>query len=40
MLTEYALKIDSEVMTANKLHLYSDWGGNGILAPDFTPQVN
>lgn len=31
----YALKIDSELMTARKLKLYQDMGGFGIIAPDF-----
>lgn len=34
----YALKIDSEVMTAKNINLYQDWGNNGIIAPDFTPH--
>jgi hypothetical protein len=31
----YALKISSEVMKAKGLAMYSDWGGYGILSPDF-----
>jgi len=38
----YALKIDDEwTTTYNNTHtplLYRDWGGYGILAPDFCPQ--
>ena len=33
----YALKIRSEYVAANSLDIYKDWGGYGILAPDFTP---
>lgn len=32
----YALKIDDEIMRAGKFKLHTDWGGYGILAPDFT----
>lgn len=32
----YALKIDSLVVKANNLNIYQDWGGNGIIAPDFS----
>jgi hypothetical protein len=32
----YALKIDSDHMSGIELH--KDWGGNGIIAPDFTPN--
>lgn len=31
----YALKIDDEYVRANELKIYKDWGGYGILAPDF-----
>jgi hypothetical protein len=31
----YALKIKDDYMRANKLALYQDWGGYGILAPEF-----
>jgi len=31
----YALKISDKDMRAKKLTLYSDWGGYGILAPEF-----
>jgi hypothetical protein len=31
----YALKIDDESMRAHNLELYRDWGGYGILAPEF-----
>ena len=33
----YALKIRSEYIKENNLTLYTDWGGYGILAPDFNP---
>lgn len=33
----YALKIRSEYIKDNNITLYTDWGGYGILAPDFTP---
>ena len=32
----YALKIDDEFVFKNKLEIHRDWGGNGILAPDFS----
>ena len=32
----YALKIDDELVKKNDLKIYRDWGGNGILAPDFS----
>jgi hypothetical protein len=31
----YALKIDDEYVRANNLQIYKDWGGYGILAPEF-----
>jgi hypothetical protein len=31
----YALKIDNEYMREHNLRLYTDWGGYGILAPEF-----
>ena len=34
----YALKISEKVMKANNLSLYQDWGGYGIICPDFTPN--
>jgi hypothetical protein len=34
----YALKINDRYMKVNNLSLHSDWGGYGILAPDFTPN--
>jgi len=34
----YALKIDSKIMAANSLKLYTDWGNDGIICPDFTPN--
>jgi hypothetical protein len=35
----YALKIDSEDSRIQEFDLYRDWGGYGILAPDFTPST-
>jgi hypothetical protein len=32
----YALKIDDGYMRRHELSLYQDWGGYGILAPDFS----
>ena len=32
----YALKIHDEFVFKNKLQIHRDWGGNGILAPDFS----
>lgn len=32
----YALKISDEYVRDNKLDIYRDWGGYGILAPDFS----
>ena len=32
----YALKIEDEFVFKNKLEIHRDWGGNGILAPDFS----
>lgn len=34
----YALKIREEYVRNNQLDIYKDWGGYGILAPDFTPN--
>ena len=34
----YALKIPDNYMRENNIRLFTDWGGNGILAPDFTPN--
>ena len=34
----YALKIDDEEMRTKNLVLYRDWGGYGIIAPEFTKQ--
>lgn len=34
----YALKISDKVMRENNLNLYQDWGGYGIICPDFTPN--
>lgn len=32
----YALKIDDEVVRENALDIFTDWGGYGIIAPDFS----
>ena len=32
----YALKIDDEYMRANQIDLLTDWGGYGIIAPEFS----
>tara|TARA_B100001250_G_C19624088_1_gene710735 strand:+ start:539 stop:913 length:375 start_codon:yes stop_codon:yes gene_type:complete len=32
----FALKIDDETVRKNDLKIHRDWGGNGILAPDFS----
>lgn len=34
----YALKIDDEWVRANEVKIYQDWGGYGILAPDFSER--
>lgn len=34
----YALKIDNKYVRDNNLKIYRDWGGYGIIAPDFTPE--
>lgn len=31
----YALKIDDGYVSSNSLKIYTDWGGYGILAPEF-----
>ena len=31
----YALKISDEIVRERKLQIYTDWGGYGILAPEF-----
>ena len=33
----YALKIKDDYVRKHNLTIYRDWGGYGILAPDFTP---
>jgi len=33
----YALKIPNGFVKANNLTIYTDWGGYGIICPDFTP---
>ena len=32
----YTLKIDDTIVRENNLTIYTDWGGYGILAPDFS----
>jgi hypothetical protein len=32
----YTLKIDDKYMKENNVKLYQDWGGYGIIAPDFS----
>ena len=34
----YALKIDCEYVRANRLDICTDWGGEGLLAPDLTEE--
>jgi len=34
----YALKICDNVVRENNLKIYTDWGGYGIICPDFTPN--
>jgi hypothetical protein len=34
----YALKLDDKYVRDNSLAIYTDWGGYGIIAPDFTPN--
>jgi hypothetical protein len=34
----YALKISDKIMKSENLSLYQDWGGYGIICPDFTPS--
>lgn len=34
----YALKINDSYVRAYNIEIYKDWGGYGILAPDFTPD--
>ena len=31
----YALKIDDEYLKNNNFNIHRDWGGYGIIAPDF-----
>lgn len=35
----YALKIKDDYVKAQKLAIYQDWGGYGILAPDFNGEA-
>lgn len=34
----YALKINASFVKDNNIDIYRDWGGYGIIAPDFTPS--
>lgn len=34
----YALKISDKIVKGNNLQIYTDWGGYGIICPDFTPN--
>ena len=34
----YTLKIDDQYIRENNIEIMTDWGGYGILAPDFTPR--
>ena len=34
----YSLKIKSEYVKDNNLRIEQDWGGYGLICPDFTPQ--
>lgn len=34
----YALKIKNDYVREHNLNIYKDWGGYGILSPDFTPS--
>ena len=34
----YTLKISDKVVKENNLKIYTDWGGYGIISPDFTPN--
>jgi hypothetical protein len=36
----YSLKINAGVVRAKNLNIYRDFGGYGIIAPDFTPVHN
>jgi hypothetical protein len=35
----YALKIDDDYTRANNLEIHRDWGGFGILAPEFDGKI-
>jgi hypothetical protein len=35
----YTLKINDDYVKAQKLTIYQDWGGYGILAPDFNGEA-
>jgi hypothetical protein len=34
----YSLKISDKVVKERNLKIYTDWGGYGIICPDFTPS--
>lgn len=34
----YTFKISDKYMRSNKLNLFQDWGGYGIIAPEFTGE--
>lgn len=34
----YSLKISDKIVRENNLRIYTDWGGYGIICPDFTPN--
>jgi len=36
----FALKIDSDTVRAQKLDIYQDWGGYGIIAPEIGKEGN
>jgi hypothetical protein len=35
----YALKVEDSYIRENNIDIYRDWGGYGILAPEFTGEV-
>ena len=34
----YTLKIDDQYIRENNIEIMTDWGGYGLIAPDFTPR--
>jgi len=34
----YSLKIDDQYVRENDIEIMTDWGGYGLIAPDFTPN--